>query len=146
MYYIFLFIATCGSQFVFPLSSHIGIFSSYHPCLISMPNLFSILIQTSLDIDQTWFQIKSFIQKKVWQLNQFSLKDFFEAKLKYDVILSRAASRYANFLLIEKIYFTAFLLADAKRTPSYSSDLHFLGIIMQLSDLKWLFQSDLPKS
>ena len=24
--------------------------------------------------------------------------------------------------------------ADAKRTHSYSSDLHFLGIIMQLSD------------
>ena len=35
---------------------------------------------------------------------------------------------------------------DAKRTPFYSSDLYFLGIIMQLSELWWHFRSDLPKS
>ena len=36
--------------------------------------------------------------------------------------------------------------ADAKRTPSYSPDLHFLTIIMYLSDLTWQYWSDLPKS
>ena len=37
-------------------------------------------------------------------------------------------------------------MADAKSTPAYSSDLHILGIIMQLLDLCWQYWSDLPKS
>ena len=53
--------------------------------------------------------------------------------------------RKSQFLGCVHFWITT-LMADAKRTPSYSLDLHFLDIIMQLSDLWWHFQLDLPKS
>ena len=51
-------------------------------------------------------------------------------------------SRFSGTSFLPNLIFMAY----AKRTPSYYSDLHFISIIMQLSDQWWHSWSDLPKS